>query len=340
MSPILFRLVMILTAACLGSCAFQDDAPLVAANLGSLSALASPPTAQPSRVVVFGDSLSDAGNAYVGSLHVRAPSPPYYFGRFSDGPVWVELFAAHYGLAARARLWGGTNYAVGGARVGEGMESLPNQLRLYLWLDAPSPLDPRTLYVIYGGGNDIRVALKQPDPAPAVARAAFEIRRMVERLAEAGAVQFLVPNVPDRGHTPAARKRGTVAKEEAMTIAFNRALDLALRDLPERYPIHLVRVDFWTAAETAFAAPERWGFANARDPCMVADDDRVCADPGHYVFWDDIHPTLAGHRFLAAAAIAAWDGTGRPLQAVDYPPNAMEAEVLSLLWNSIAEEGR
>ena len=45
---------------------------------------------------VFGDSLSDNGNDFASGD--GPPSPPYFEGRFSDGPVWIESLAAMLGL--------------------------------------------------------------------------------------------------------------------------------------------------------------------------------------------------------------------------------------------------
>ena len=42
---------------------------------------------------VFGDSLSDTGNLFALTFGIEPPSPPYFDGRFSDGPVWVETLA-------------------------------------------------------------------------------------------------------------------------------------------------------------------------------------------------------------------------------------------------------
>lgn len=301
--------------------------------------------AQPTSVIVFGDSLSDAGNAYLGSLHHRAPSPPYYQGRFSDGPVWVEMVAAHFGLKAEAALRGGTNFAIGGAKVAVGADSLPHQAELYLLLSAFSRPDPGALYVIFGGGNDIRRALKRTDPAPALAQAALGIRRMIETLAVHGAVNFLVPNVPNRGRTPAARARGTAAAEQRLTRAFDAALDAALRDIPLRHRINVVRVDFWSAVERAFAAPKDSGFSDVAEPCLVASPSgyRQCPDPAGHAFWDDVHPTSRGHRLLAATALAAYDAASalasadpatlarEPQRGPDAPATALEQEVLELV---------
>jgi phospholipase/lecithinase/hemolysin len=57
----------------------------VALALTSGPALAGPITG----VVVFGDSLSDAGNVYAATGN-RFPPAPYSGGRFTNGPVWVQ----------------------------------------------------------------------------------------------------------------------------------------------------------------------------------------------------------------------------------------------------------
>src|SRR3954470_23184547 len=44
---------------------------------------------------VLGDSLSDTGRLYSVTGY---PPPPYYLGRFSNGPLWVEYFAPRVGM--------------------------------------------------------------------------------------------------------------------------------------------------------------------------------------------------------------------------------------------------
>ena len=61
-----------------------------------------------SRIVVFGDSLSDTGNlrrklGWTGFL-----GPPYWLGRFSNGPNWVDYLSKRLNLAV-------LNFATGGA---------------------------------------------------------------------------------------------------------------------------------------------------------------------------------------------------------------------------------
>src|SRR3954468_5021943 len=75
-------------------------------------------------LVVFGDSLSDTGNA----------------GRFSNGPVWVEYLADRLGLTLSPSQRGGSNFAVGGARLDSrsGPHSLRAQVDAFLRMPKPS----------------------------------------------------------------------------------------------------------------------------------------------------------------------------------------------------------
>ena len=78
-----------------------------------LSASATPWNA----LVVFGDSLSDAGNAFALSGGLFPPSPPYA-ERFSNGPVAAEYLAGHLGVPLTRSSAGGTDFAVAGATTG------------------------------------------------------------------------------------------------------------------------------------------------------------------------------------------------------------------------------
>src|SRR5262245_65983712 len=74
-----------------------------------------------SEVIVFGDSISDTGNGYIFTGGFAA-GPPYFDGRFSNGPVWVEALAQELGLPVPTpSLNGGTNYAIGGEETGPGL---------------------------------------------------------------------------------------------------------------------------------------------------------------------------------------------------------------------------
>ena len=70
---------------------YLRGAALAALTLAASCALATAASAQSyGRLVVLGDSLSDNGNLYLASGRTQPPSPPYFQGRFSTGPVFTE----------------------------------------------------------------------------------------------------------------------------------------------------------------------------------------------------------------------------------------------------------
>jgi phospholipase/lecithinase/hemolysin len=150
-----------------------------------------------SQLVVFGDSLSDAGNDLQA---IGAPLSPYYQGRFSNGPVWVDQLATMLGVPdPTASLAGGTNYAYGGAETGGGTSQVvpvPNvgtQIATYLQGHTPTASQ---LFVVDGGGNNIRIGETNPQ-VPVT-----DLVNEITALANAGAKSFLVPNLFLLGQTP------------------------------------------------------------------------------------------------------------------------------------------
>jgi phospholipase/lecithinase/hemolysin len=235
------------------------------------------------QLVVLGDSLSDMGNA----------------GRFSNGPVWVEQLAESLELPLSASERGGQNFAVGGARIEVGPQSLRAQVNQVLRLPRPSG---RTLYVVWGGANDIFAAMGQPHARCELDAAAADFKEVLVDLLANGGADVLVPNIPDVGITPAIRAQGSKAVEEArrLTDHFNRAVERRLTGLASAWRgIRLYRFDVAAMAERARRDPASFGFTNISTPC------RGFARCGEYVFWDDIHPTTAAHARLAEAALGA-----------------------------------
>ena len=89
----------------------------LAATLACVLALLGAPSAEAYlQLTVFGDSLSDAGNAF--ALSGGAFPPPPYQQRLTNGPTAVEVLAAGLGLPLTASLLGGRDYAFGGAETG------------------------------------------------------------------------------------------------------------------------------------------------------------------------------------------------------------------------------
>ncbi len=248
------------------------------------------------QLVVFGDSLSDSGNVFASSGGL-IPIAPYFDGRFSNGPVWVETLASQLGLSATPSLSGGTNYAYGGARTGPAGDtppSLVDQADTYL-IDVANVADPGALYVVAGGGNDARDA----DTAATVAN----ISDIITDLVTAGAASFLVANVPDLGKTPEAINDGNEAAASALAASVNLDLQLALADLRVDLGVTVLELDAFALLNDFVTNPGNYGFTNVDASCLVI--VFPCSAPEQYLFWDTLHPTATAHALIGDAAYAA-----------------------------------
>ena len=149
-------------------------------------------------------------------------------------------------------------------------------------------------------------------------QAVFSIRDNLRVLIESGARKFLVPNAPDIGLAPAVRLLGPAVQGAASFLSnqFNGGLELVLQGLEAGLGVEIVRLDVFGILHEIVAAPARFGLTNVTGPCIRLNVTvhAFCERPGQFLFWDGIHPTVAGHRILAKRANAAL-GNGLELAA-------------------------
>lgn len=259
-----------------------------------------------SAIYVFGDSYSDVGNISL-ATNGAIPGPLYYNGRFSNGPIWVEHIAGFYGLPLLPSIAGGTDYAVGGAKVlapvvepGGTILSVPEQVGLYL-IERGGKADPNALYILSGGGNDI-LAATGGSPDRLGLEMAAALATSVRNLHFAGARHIYLSGIPDVSLLPAAQPIAAFAHQVA--VAGNAALkDLIL---PEQrlFGSHIIFANALAVPEQFKNDPTHSDFNNIITPCLDASTNTICADPDHTLFWDAEHPTAFGHSILAASAEA------------------------------------
>ena len=284
--------------------------------------------ADPSRLIVFGDSLSDSGNAFVMTHNVSfppfelIPSAPYARGglHFTNGPTWVELLGRrmHLGLSTGPALLAPrifSNYAVGAARARQvGTASLATQVGWFLH-DTGSVAPSDALYIVYLGNNDIRDALTalSTDPSGAASGAILVealsvLRDNLLALYGAGARRFLIPNAPNLALVPAVRLQTPQAQGAALwlTTNFNLGLAQLLSGLEGSVPVKITRLDIFALLDEVVAQPGSFGFADVEHSCITPDTLRgaYCVSPDSYLFWDGVHPTRSGHAVLAQRAYA------------------------------------
>lgn len=251
-------------------------------------------------VVVFGDSLSDNGNLYKASLG-SYPPPPYYNGRFSNGPVAVEQLASNLGVPL-------VDFAFGGATSGTtnlvgvqtGFPGLPGVTTEFQGANLGAGVLGSALTVVWGGANDFQL-LSNPTVSQSQALAAVaasNIVKIVQGLQAEGATTILVPNLPDLGKTPEFYGN---AAATAYTDTFNAAL---AKGLPAGVTLFDVDSILDSLVNEATLNPAGAPFSNVTDECKAAGAFPAC---NGYLFFDDIHPTTAADAILAkdfAAAVA------------------------------------
>jgi phospholipase/lecithinase/hemolysin len=277
-----------------------------------------------SRIVVFGDSLSDPGNdfALINKQNTPPydnidpvtviPHEPYAKGghHYSNGATWVEQFARLRGLAQYvAPAWksAGTkaaNYAVGGGRAYDDHinKNLPQQVSQFL-ADVGGKAPPDALYVIEFGGNDIRDILMSKNPGFA-ADGLTSIYYSILALYGSGATKFLVWNVPDLSLTPAiiamdSAQDGIQATVQFLVNSYNENLDNLIAALAA-YGIEIKLFDAAAAVRALVNDPEDYGLEVVDEACVTPKVPPFdCKEPDECLFWDGIHPSKAVHGILA-----------------------------------------
>ncbi|WP_170003880.1 autotransporter domain-containing protein [Pseudopontixanthobacter vadosimaris] len=142
--------------------------------------------AQAPRVIVFGDSLSDGG-----FFNTVLPLPPGE-GSFTTNPdpVAPEVFSGLLGFDLNPVYGqGGTNYAIGGARVTQrnGL-AIPIVQQFENFLAAGGSFAPGDIVYVQGGGNDYFSFLAGGAADPTIlTTAATELAALVQRIEAAGA---------------------------------------------------------------------------------------------------------------------------------------------------------
>ncbi|OGT53950.1 MAG: hypothetical protein A3E84_00450 [Gammaproteobacteria bacterium RIFCSPHIGHO2_12_FULL_42_13] len=232
------------------------------------------------KIIAFGDSLSDNGNIF--SLTQRAsrvipnmpviPGNPYYEGRFSNGPVWVERLSQ----LLNAPL---DDYAYGGAWAESYYYSrqivpfsLGTQVDFYLVKAELDYNKENHLYVIWMGANDYVGG--RSDIEFATTNVVSTIQSNIDWLVYYGAKNIIILNMPNLGLLPEAIFRGPEAAATLSQLAarHNAKLDAMIANLKETYPnVSFIKGDIATNFEDMMNQPEKYHLNNVRDACYSSD---------------------------------------------------------------------
>lgn len=256
-----------------------------------------------SDLIVFGDSIIDAGNVNAIS---PLPDPPFVNGRITNGINYADVLNQEIeGTDATASLLGGDNFGFGGAtaRVAGSVPALGAQVSSYL-TTVSNVADSGALYLMNIGGNDVRdILLNSLDATATITAAVVAITTQVLTLQAAGATNILFVGVGDVGAIPeiAPFGAGAQAAGTALSNAINSAIQAAV------IPLGVFYFDTISFFDNVLADPASVGLPvglNITDACTLAlpADFPTCLD---YAFIDSIHPTTQVHQAWGAAIVAA-----------------------------------
>ncbi|MFP5515066.1 MAG: autotransporter domain-containing protein [Alphaproteobacteria bacterium] len=315
----------------------------IAALATCLTALAAVPAAAAdySSTIFFGDSLTDSG-----AFQSLVP----FGGKFTTnpGPVWAESLAGALGTSAVTAVRGGTDYAVGGARVNTSIgvpatgptalaPSVATQISGYL-ASTGGRADPNALYTVWGGANDILASLGSPANAQAtVTQAASDLVTQVARLRAAGARTILVPTVPDIGSTPFGQAQGAAAAGQISQLVsgYNQLVTLGLANAG----VSVIPIDTYSLLRAAVANPASFGFTDVTGTACTTSSSLLCASATlvapnaaeSHLFADGVHPTTAGHRAVSDFVLNALTAPGNVAQLAESPLRTRDRVTATIL---------
>ena len=304
----------------------------LAAFVVSLGVACTPAAAAYTSIFAFGDSLSDAGNLFAEDGG-QGPVPPYVDGHFSNGPTWVEDLSQMLGLGPMKPFLtsnDGTNYAFGGAQTGITDINpfdpsspihidFPDQISAFNLVD-PHPVKG-ALYTLDIGANDIMNALAEfvggrislAEVKTVVTQAETNTIDSVGTLFGLGARSLLFYEVPNLGLTP--RFDGTALQSLASDLAesFNDAVLKGLAPI-ESSGLKVFTLDTYDLLGEIKDDPSEFGFTNVSGPCWTGNFTdpksgvlctKIPSGQNQFLFWDEVHPTAAGHLLAAEFAVDA-----------------------------------
>ncbi|KHK49275.1 GDSL family lipase [Ralstonia sp. A12] len=252
-------------------------------------------TPQVQRMVVFGDSLSDAGT-------YTPAAAPVGGGKFTTnpGPIWAETVASQMGVALTPAVMGYANqvqtcpkpgcfdYAQGGSRVtdpngighngGAGALTYPVKQQLANFYAASNNTfnGSSDVVFVFGGNNDIfywaaAVATPNSGVTPAIAtaqvqQAATDLVGYIKDMISKNATQLYVFNLPDSSLTPFGVSGGPAGQAllHALVGTFNTTLQTGLAGTTARV------IDFNSQLTAVIQNGAQFGFVNTSTPVCDA----------------------------------------------------------------------
>jgi len=251
-------------------------------------------------IVVFGASYCDNAHPRDSRFSSSLRQPPYYQGRWSNGPVWVEHIAEVMGVPLY-------NYAYGGATANNahfnsGVPDTWAQIQDYKRDIKSGKIhrgNGKVLHLMWVGINSIHQIWHSGGGVEKAIQEANEVKRqfsylLSDRTINRFSSEFHALTLPPLEIVPSdayvAFRSGGI---KALTDAYNNRLISAIQGLnsPSASVLDIGR--FWYRVQFA---PTSFGFSNVNSPCIS--NYVPCKNPQEYIYFDSLHPTARMHALI------------------------------------------
>ena len=281
---------------------FMRRALIGASTLAFTTLAATPAAAQRvDRIIAFGDSYADDGNAFELGLVSPSVAPLYPTGRFTGGTNYIDTLSQLLGVPV-------LNFAIGGARANP---DFLTEVAVFsaggggVFPTVTPAFDENDLVTVSIGGNDARAYGSTPGAsvggaaaAAAPAVAATEVGLDVLVNAGAPTISFLAG---DTGQLPEVAAFPSIAAiRTAYSTAFNQGVQQVLADYAaDGVMVHYL--DLSLVLERVQANLAAYGLTGVTCPSFAAGDltCRLTGGEGFLIYGDLLHPTSQGSAIIA-----------------------------------------
>ncbi len=249
-------------------------------------------------IVCFGDSMSDTGNVY-NLTDSKWPPAPYYQGRFSNGPVWIEklnisnLMNYAYGSATSDN-----NLVVGITAFNTIVPGVRQQISIYKnSTDFKKINFARTIYVIWAGGNDYYF-----DPTLAPSVIVNSLINGINDLIQIGGQSFLIVNQPPLEAYPAVATENISDYLNTLTLQHNNDLSNSIQTLRSNFSnLSLYLFDVYSLITNILTNNSAYGINSTKNCWYTLNGSIIplCTTPETYLFIDEYHFTTRIHQIIA-----------------------------------------
>lgn len=189
-------------------------------------------------IIILGDSLSDNGNLYA-NFKIVPKSPPYFKGRFTNGPTWAEDVGKYFYdksyIDYKIYAWGGATAILHNPLHDKFIAPITLEVELYQYfLNTLFQDKSHVLYVIWIGANDYLYD-EQPDIDVLTQSVVNKIVWTMHALMDQGARYFMIMNLPDLSKTPFAMKSNVGERLHSLTVLHNQKLATAIQGIQQAH---------------------------------------------------------------------------------------------------------